>query len=259
MSEAPPAATPRLHFELLTLFPELFDSFLTASLLGKAIEAGLVRVDRTNPRDFAAGKHRSVDDAPYGGGPGMVMRPQPLADAIDAIEAQRGPCHRVFLSPQGHRFDQARAEALLAHPRILLVCGRYEGIDDRVAQAYAHDVLSIGDYVLSGGELAAAVVIEATSRLVPGVIGKSESTVDESHARGRLEYPHYTRPPEWRGLGVPAVLQGGNHAEIERWRRRESLRRTVERRPDLLVTHPLDEAERHLMDEIDREDGERNG
>jgi tRNA (guanine37-N1)-methyltransferase len=239
--------SPRLHFELLTLFPELFDSFLSTSLLGKAIEAGLVRVDRTNPRDFAPGRHRSVDDAPYGGGLGMVLRPQPLADAIDAVEAARGRCHRVFLSPQGHLFTQAKAASLLGQPRILLVCGRYEGIDERVAALYADDVLSIGDYVLSGGEIAAAVVIEATSRLLPGVIGKNESTVDESFTAGRLEYPQYTRPPEFRGLPVPEILLSGDHAAIERWRRRESIRRTIARRPDLLEARPLSGDERRLL------------
>lgn len=239
---------PRLSFEVLTLFPELFDSFLTASLLGKAIEGGLVRVDRTNPRGFAPGRHKSVDDAPYGGGAGMVLRPQPLADAIDHVEQTRGPCHRVILSPQGALFTQAKAAELVTRGRVMLICGRYEGIDDRIGALYAHDVLSIGDYVLSGGELAAAVIIEATSRLIPGVLGKTESTVDESFSAGRLEYPHYTRPPEFRGLTVPEVLLSGDHAAIERWRRLESLRRTEQRRPDLLVTHPLTEPEKDLLD-----------
>jgi tRNA (guanine37-N1)-methyltransferase len=238
---------PKLDFEILTLFPELFDSFLTASLLGKAIEGGLVAVTRTNPRDFGVGKHRSVDDSPYGGGPGMVMRPEPLAAAVEAVEAARGPCHRILLSPQGRLFDQPMAEALAQRPRILLMCGRYEGIDDRVTAMFAHDVVSIGDYVLSGGEVAAAVIVEAVSRLVPGVIGKNESTVDESHAAGRLEYPHYTRPPEFRGASVPEVLLSGDHAAIEAWRRRESLRRTLARRPDLVERHPLTEEEKRVL------------
>jgi tRNA (guanine37-N1)-methyltransferase len=242
-------ADPKLHFEILTLFPELFDSFLTASLLGKAIEAGLVAVTRTNPRDFGVGKHRSVDDSPYGGGPGMVMRPEPLAAAVEAVEAARGPCHRILLSPQGRLFDQPMAEALVQCPRILLMCGRYEGIDERVASLFAHEVISIGDYVLSGGEVAAAVMVEAVSRLVPGVIGKNESVVDESHAAGRLEYPHYTRPPEFRGQAVPDVLLSGDHAVIEAWRRRESLRRTIDRRPDLVDRHPLTQDEKRLLGE----------
>ena len=236
-----------LHFELLTLFPEFFDSVLGASLLGKAIAGGLVRVDRTQLRDFGLGKHRSVDDSPYGGGPGMVLRPEPIAAAIEAIETARGPTHRVLLSPQGRPFDQSIAAALALRPRLLLVCGRYEGFDERVPALFAHDILSIGDFVLSGGEVAAAVVIEAVSRLVPGVLGKNESTHDESFSAGRLEYPHFTRPPAFRGHGVPEVLVSGDHAAVEAWRRRESLRRTMERRPDLLVRHPVSEAERALL------------
>ena len=240
-------AEPKLQVEILTLFPELFDSFLAASLLGKAIEGGLVSVTRTNPRDWGVGKHHSVDDSPYGGGPGMVMRPEPLAAAVEAVEAARGPCPRILLSPQGRLFDQPMAEALVQRPRILLMCGRYEGIDERVADLFAHEVVSIGDYVLSGGEVAAMVLIEAVSRLVPGVIGKSESVVDESHAAGRLEYPHYTRPPSFRGVDVPEVLLSGDHAAIESWRRRESLRRTIARRPDLVERHPLTDEESKLL------------
>ena len=245
---------PRLHIELCTLFPELFDSFLSASLLGKAIAAGLVAVTRSNPRDAGLGRHRSVDDAPYGGGPGMVLRPEPLATTIDEIEAARGPTHRVLLSPQGRLFDQALAGELAARPRILLICGRYEGVDERIATLYAHQVVSIGDYVLSGGELAAAVIIEAVSRLVPGVVGKSESTVDESFAAGRLEYPQFTRPPEFRGLKVPDVLLSGDHAAIAAWRREQSLRRTRDRRPDLLAAHPPDQDEQKLLQALDAPD-----
>src|SRR4051812_31975088 len=174
--EAPPAPTPALAFELITLFPEFFDSVLAASLLGKAINAGLLQVNRTQLRDFGIGRHKSVDDSPYGGGPGMVLRPEPLAAAIESVEAARGPCHRILLSPQGRPFDQAIAADLAGRTRIMLVCGRYEGFDERIPALFAHDILSIGDFVLSGGEVAAAVVIEAVSRLVPGVIGKTEST-----------------------------------------------------------------------------------
>jgi tRNA (guanine37-N1)-methyltransferase len=240
---------PRLHVELVTLFPELFDSFLGASLLGKAIEAGLVAVDRTNVRDFGLGKHRNVDDTPYGGGPGMVMRPDPIAAAIDHVEAQRGRAFRVFLSPSGTLLSQSLATELANRGRVLLVCGRYEGYDDRVCALYADQVISIGDYVLAGGEVAAAVVIEAMARLVPGVIGCSESTVEESFSSGRLEYPQYTRPPEFREMAVPAVLLSGDHKAIARWRRREALRRTMARRPDLLDRHPITDEERRLLDE----------
>jgi tRNA (guanine37-N1)-methyltransferase len=258
MSEpgSPAPSGPRLHFEIVTLFPELFDSFLTTSLLGKAIESGLVAVTRTNPREQGLGRHRSVDDSPYGGGPGMVLRPEPLAAAIDQVETARGPAHRLLLSPQGRLFTQPLAAELSTRPRILLVCGRYEGVDERVAALYAHDVVSIGDYVLSGGELAAAVIVEAVSRLLPGVVGKCESTVDESFSTaGRLEYPHYTRPPEFRGLAVPDVLLSGDHAAIARWRKQQSLRRTRARRPDLLAAYPPDTLERKLLDEPDPTEG----
>jgi tRNA (guanine37-N1)-methyltransferase len=247
---------PRLHVELVTLFPEIFASFLSASLLGKAIAAGLVAVDRTNPRDFvAADRYRSVDDTPYGGGPGMILRPAPLADAIDDIEARRGRAFRIFLSPSGALMSQSAVAELVARRRILLVCGRYEGYDDRVATAYADQILSVGDYVLAGGEVAAAVVIEAMARLVPGVIGCSESTADESFSSGRLEYPQYTRPPEFRGLPVPDVLLSGDHAAVARWRRLEALRRTVARRPDLLEKYPLSANERALLDEEKPDEG----
>lgn len=236
-----------LHVELLTLFPEFFDSVLTTSLLGKAIVAGLVRVDRTNFRDFGVGKHKSVDDSPYGGGPGMVLRPEPLAAAIEAVEAARGPTHRVVLSPQGRPFTQAIAADLATRPRLMLICGRYEGFDERIPTLFAHDIVSVGDFVLSGGEVAAAVVIETVSRLLPGVLGKSESTVDESFSTGRLEYPHFTRPPEFRGHRVPDVLVSGDHAVIEAWRRCESIRRTRDRRPDLIAAHPITEAEQRLL------------
>ncbi len=238
-----------LEVEILTLFPELFDSFLNASLLGKAVASGLIAVHRTNPRDHAAGKHRSVDDAPYGGGPGMVMRPDPLCTAIEAIEAQRGRAHRVVLSPSGRRFDQSTAAALATKRRLLLVCGRYEGIDERVIDLFADEVLSIGDYVLAGGEVAAAVVLEAVTRLVPGVLGCHDSTVEESFSAGRLEYPQYTRPPDFRGRAVPQVLLSGDHKEVARWRQREALRRTLARRPDLVDDHPLSDEERRLLDE----------
>ena len=249
MSDGEGSAAPLLHVELVTLFPELFDSFLAASLLGKAIEGGLVAVDRTNPRDFASGKHKNVDDTPYGGGPGMVMRPDPIAAAIEDIEAKRGRAFRVFLSPSGTLLSQSLAMELANRGRVLLVCGRYEGYDDRVCAMYADQVISIGDYVLAGGEIAAAVVIEAMARLVPGVIGCSASTVDESFSAGRLEYPQYTRPPQFKDLAVPEVLLSGDHKAIDRWRRRQSLRRTMARRPDLLDAHPLTEEERRLLDE----------
>jgi tRNA (guanine37-N1)-methyltransferase len=239
----PEPVGPLITFELVTLFPEMFDGFLTASLLGRAIAAGVVAVERTNPRDFAKGRHRSVDDTPCGGGPGMILRPEPLAGALDAITAARGPALKILLSPQGRLLDQAKVRELARHPRIALVCGRYEGFDERVGQVLCDEELGIGDYVLAGGELAAAVVIESVARHIPGVLGCGMSVVDESFSRGRLEYPQWTRPVDFRGHTVPAVLLSGDHAAIDRWRQRESFRRTRDRRPDLLLKHPPTEME----------------
>jgi tRNA (guanine37-N1)-methyltransferase len=232
-----------ITFEIVTLFPELFDGFLGTSLLGKAIEAGLVVVERTNPRDFAPGRHRSVDDTPYGGGPGMILRAEPIAAALDDIATRRGPAHRVLMTPQGRLFDQAKARELAGRRRVVLVCGRYEGVDERVGRVLCDEELSIGDFVLAGGELAAAVVIEAVARLLPGVLGCGLSAADESFSAGRLEYPQWTRPPDFRGHAVPPVLLSGDHGAVARWRQREALRRTRLRRPDLLERHPPTAAE----------------
>jgi tRNA (guanine37-N1)-methyltransferase len=248
-SETPtPAPAPKLEVELITLFPEAFDSFLCTSLLGKAIDNGIVRVHRTSPRDFAPGRHRQVDDSPYGGGPGMILRPEPVALAIESAEGLRGRAHRVLLSPSGRVFNQALARELAGRGRLMLICGRYEGIDERVAELFADEVVSIGDYVLAGGEVAAAAIIEAVARLLPGVLGCEASPADESFSAGRLEYPQWTRPPAFRGLTVPEILLSGDHAQVEKWRRRESLGRTATRRPDLLLRHPMTEEERSLMD-----------
>jgi tRNA (guanine37-N1)-methyltransferase len=223
-----------MQFEVITLFPEMFESFLRASLLGKAIASGLLGVTFTNPRDFTTDKHRSVDDAPYGGGAGMVMRAEPLVAAIEAVTAARGPARRVLLTPAGSPLTHDRVRALSGHPRVLLVCGRYEGIDERVRQLAIDEELSIGDFVLSGGEVAAMAVIDAVSRLVPGVLGDPASAEEESFARGLLEAPCYTRPPELRGLRVPEVLLSGDHGKIRAWREAEGRSRTRRTRPDLL-------------------------
>jgi tRNA (guanine37-N1)-methyltransferase len=226
--------TPAVTFELVTLFPEIFDGILGATLLGKAIASGLVAAHRTNPRDFAPGKHRQVDDTPYGGGPGMIMRVEPLAAALDAMEAARGLSHRILLTPQGRPFDQRRARELALLPRLTLVCGRYEGVDERVVQGLPAEEVSIGDYVLSGGEFPALVLIEAVTRLVPGVVGNEGSIGRDSfNEPDALDHPHYTRPREFRGLAVPEVLLSGNHAEIERWRREAAAGKTRRNRPDL--------------------------
>jgi tRNA (guanine37-N1)-methyltransferase len=236
-----------MEFEVVTLFPEMFASFLDGSLLGKARAAGTIRVHFTSPRDFAPGTYRQVDDTPYGGGVGMVMKPEPLVAAIESAEAARGPAHRVLLTPQGTPLRQELVRALATRPRLLLVCGRYEGVDERV-RAHVHEEIAVGDFVLSGGEVAAMVLVEAVTRLHPGVLGKEESTADESFSAGTLEYPQYTRPPEFRGAVVPEVLVSGNHERIRRWRRREALRRTRARRPDLFAVLELSAEDRRLIE-----------
>ena len=241
---AAPTPSPLITFEVVTLFPEMLDGFLAGSLLGRAVAAGLIAVERTNPRDFAPGRHRSVDDTPYGGGPGMILRVEPFAMALDEIVARRGPARKILLSPQGALLDQRKVRSLATMRRIALVCGRYEGFDERIGSVLCDEELSIGDYVLAGGELAAAVVIEAVARLLPGVLGCGQSVVDESFSHPRLEHPQWTRPLAFRGHAVPAILLSGNHQEIERWRREQALRRTAARRPDLLERAPPTAEER---------------
>ena len=218
-----------MKFTVVTILPELIEPSLTAGVVGRAREAGTITVDTVNPRDFTHDKHRTVDDTPYGGGPGMVMKAEPLLAAI----AKAGPGHRILLSPAGARLTQARVRELAAHDHLVLVCGRYEGIDQRAIELGIDEELSLGDYVLSGGELGALVIIDAVSRYVPGVLGAAESADDESFSAGLLEYPQYTRPAELDGRAVPPVLASGNHAAIAAWRRQQSLARTATRRPDL--------------------------
>ena len=221
-----------MRIDVVTLFPELFDAPLRTSLLGKAIEAGRIEVGVRDLREHGLGKHRSVDDEPYGGGAGMVMRPEPIFAAVEAVREEGS--HVVLLSPRGARFDHALASRLAALEHLILVCGRYEGVDQRVADHLADEEVSIGDYVLAGGEVAALVVIEAVARLVPGVVGNPESLRAESHAAGMLEHPQYTRPAEFRGWKVPEVLVSGDHGAVERWRSERAEELTRERRPDLL-------------------------
>ncbi len=224
-----------MHFEVVTIFPDMFASVLGAGVLGRGVERGLVTVSFTNPRDFTADRHRSVDDTPYGGGVGMVMRPEPIVAAVEAAVTARGPAHRILLGPAGRPLDQARVRELAAIERILLVCGRYEGIDERVRELCIDEELSIGDFVLSGGEIAALAVIDAIARFVPGVLGDATSTDEESFSAGLLEAPCYTRPPEFRGLAVPEVLLSGHHAKVRAWRDAEARARTARVRPDLLA------------------------
>lgn len=241
-------------FEVFTLFPDAIAGFLRGGLIGKAAQQGLVAVHCTDYRDFTSDRHRTVDDAPYGGGPGMVMKIEPVVTALESVAAARGPMHRVLLTPSGPRFDQRAARRLALMPRIALLCGRYEGIDDRVREVYADECLSLGDFVLNGGEVAALAIIEATARLVPGVMGNATSALEESHSDGLLEYPHYTRPAEFRGWEVPEVLRSGDHARVARWRRAQSLARTLADRPDLIGARGgLTGADRSLLAEFEFE------
>lgn len=242
-----------MTFEILTLFPGFFESPLRTSLLGKAIAAGVVSVAVTDVREFAAGRHRVADDTPYGGGSGMVMKIEPVVAALEAARERAPRARRVHLTPGGRRLDQALVASLAKEEGLILLCGHYEGIDERVAE-WIDDEVSLGDFVLAGGESAALVLLEAVARLRPGFVGNAGSLAEESFAEGLLEYPHYTRPEEFRGRRVPAVLLSGNHAAIARWRRKEALRRTRARRPDLIAAAPLDRADRALLEEIDRED-----
>lgn len=233
---------------LVTIFPELFDPFFGTSLLGKAVEAGRVRYRAISPRDYTHDVHRSVDDAPFGGGAGMIMKPEPLAAALaDARSAVPAGAPSVLLTPQGRPFTQARARALAEAPGLVLLCGRYEGVDDRVRQHLVDDEISIGDFVLSGGEVAAMVVIEAVTRLLPGVLGNAASPEEESFTAGLLEYPQYTRPAVWEGHEVPEVLRSGDHERIRQWRLAQALWRTREARPDLLDRRPVTPEEERLM------------
>jgi tRNA (guanine37-N1)-methyltransferase len=221
-----------VRIDVVTLFPELFDAPLRTSLLGRAVEAGRIEVSVRDLREHGLGRHRSVDDEPYGGGAGMVMRPEPLFAAVEAVRKEYS--HVVLLSPRGRRFDHGIASRFAGREHLILVCGRYEGVDQRVADHLVDEEVSIGDYVLAGGEVAALVVIEAVSRLVPGVVGNPQSLRSESHAAGLLEYPQYTRPAEFRGWRVPDVLVSGDHGAVERWRMERAEELTRERRPDLL-------------------------
>ncbi len=244
----------KLEVDILTLFPRACAGYLGESILGKAQESGLLEARVTDIREHAAGKHRVCDDAPYGGGAGMVMKPEPLTEAIEAARARLPGAWVVLTSPRGERLTQALARRVAEHGRLILVCGRYEGVDERVTRAVDMEV-SIGDFVLTGGELAALCVVDAAARLVPGVLGNEASAGAESFAgeEGLLEHPHFTRPPEYRGMKVPEVLLSGDHRRIERWRRREALRVTRDRRPDLFARLPLPENDLRLIDAGDDE------
>lgn len=244
----PLVARPRIRFDVFTLFPGVFTGPLDESILRRARERGLIEVAVHDIRNWTADRHRTVDDTPYGGGAGMVMMAPPIVDAVESItKAATRNVRVIAMSAGGRLFDQELAADFARSPHIALICGRYEGIDDRAIQVLQAEEISIGDYVLTGGELPALVVIDAVSRLVPGVI-EASSVLDESHQTGLVEYPHYTRPAIYRGLEVPAVLLSGHHAEIARWRRWEAIRRTARLRPDLLARAPLTRDERQAIE-----------
>ena len=245
-----------MKFDIVTIFPRMVEAGLAEGVIGRGIERGLLDVHVHDLRGYTTDRHRSVDDVPYGGGPGMVMKPEPLARAVEDIRERRGsPDTVVLLSPQGRTFTQTEAVRMSALRHVALLCGRYEGIDDRVRTLVATEELSIGDYVLSGGELPALVVLDAISRLVPGVVGDSRSVEEESFSRGLLDCPHYTRPSEFAGHKVPEVLLSGHHEDVRRWRAKAAIQRTLERRPALLEMAALDDEERALLDEIRKEGG----
>jgi tRNA (guanine37-N1)-methyltransferase len=248
-----------LHIGIVTLFPEMIRAALGAGVTGRALTRGIVSLDVRNPRDFATDVHHTVDDRPYGGGPGMVMKIEPLRAAIRAArEASPQGTRVVYLSAQGQRFEQRRAAELARLPGLVLVSGRYEGVDERLIELEIDEELSVGDYVLSGGELPALLVFDAVTRLVPGVLGDAESAEQDSFVGGLLDWPHYTRPEQFEGRAVPEVLLGGNHAAIRRWRLKCALGRTWQRRPDLLERVELDAEQRRLLDEFIAEQGRRD-
>jgi tRNA (guanine37-N1)-methyltransferase len=243
-----------MRIDIVTIFPAMVRALLQDGVVGRACERGVLDVAVHDLRDFTTDRHRVVDDTPFGGGPGMVMKPEPFFRAVRHIRAARGePSAVIVPTPQGRSLTHDVAAALSREPHLVLLCGRYEGVDERVTEALATDEISIGDYVLSGGELAAVVIVDAAARHVPGVVGDARSVDEDSFADRRLDHPHYTRPAEFEGWRVPEVLLSGHHADIARWRRRESLRRTLERRPDLIDPSALDEGERAVLDELRHE------
>jgi tRNA (guanine37-N1)-methyltransferase len=245
-----------MRFEIFTLFPEMFEAVMAESILKRAQEAGLLEVIRHDIRAYTSDKHHVVDDTPYGGGGGMVLKPEPIFRAVESVLGSSPDCPVILLTPQGRLFDQRVAAELATYQRLALICGRYEGVDERVREYLATDELSIGDYVLTGGELPAMVIIDAVARLVPGVLGARWAAEEDSHASGLLEGPHYTRPTEFRGWAVPEVLVSGDHARIERWRRQQAVRRTWERRPDLLRRAPLTQEDIDYLRQMEAADEE---
>lgn len=250
-----------MRFDVFTLFPEVFDPYLNTSILQRARQRGLVEIHVHNIREWTTDRHHITDDEPYGGGGGMIMKPEPIFAAVEGVLGSPPVCPVILLTPQGRLFNQSVAQELAfqefaPHPHdshLALLCGRYEGVDERIREHLVTDEISIGDYVLTGGELPALVIIDAVTRLIPGVLGAPAGAWDDSHASGLLEYPHYTRPADFRGWPVPDVLLSGNHARIARWRRQHSLRRTWERRPDLLAKASLTDEDRQFLETLKSE------
>jgi tRNA (guanine37-N1)-methyltransferase len=241
-----------VKFDIVTIFPEMVEAGISAGVIGRARQRGLLDIVVHDLRDFTTDRHRTVDDVPFGGGPGMVLKPEPLVAAVEAIVGRRGrPDAVLLMSPAGQPFRQAAARRFARQRHLVVLCGRYEGVDERVRQLVATEDVSIGDYVLSGGETAALVVIDAVGRLIPDVVGDEQSVAADSFSHGLLDHPHYTRPAEFRGARVPEVLVSGHHAEIRRWRQREALRLTAERRPDLLAAATLDDEQRDWLRELE--------
>jgi len=249
-----------MQFEVFTLLPEVFPTYLESSILQRAHQRGLIQVRIHNIRDYTHDRHHTTDDTPYGGGGGMVMKPEPVFEAVETVlgivsdQSQPTPAPIILLTPQGRVFTQRAAEELARHERIALLCGRYEGVDERIRQHLVTDEISVGDYVLTGGELPALLIIDAVSRLIPGVLGDPTGAEDDSHSMGLLEYPHYTRPPEFRGWQVPEVLLSGDHGKIEKWRREQALLRTFNKRPDMLEKAKLSEADKKFVEGLKSKD-----
>ncbi|MBM3152418.1 MAG: tRNA (guanosine(37)-N1)-methyltransferase TrmD [Chloroflexi bacterium] len=239
-----------MRFDVFTLLPEVFPPYLDSSILQRARQRGLLDIHIHNIRDYAAGRHKVTDDVPYGGGGGMVMKPEPVFNAVESVLGPRPGIPLILLTPQGRVFDQRIAAELSKQPHLALVCGRYEGVDERIRQYLVTDEISIGDYVLTGGELPALVLIDALTRLLPDALGDPDGAADDSHASGLLEYPHFTRPPEFRGWCVPDILLSGDHAKIAQWRREQSLARTLQKRPDMLEKVELSGSERSFIEKL---------
>ncbi len=237
-----------MRFDVFTLLPDTFAPYLQASILQKASERGLLQFNVHNIRDYTHDRHHTTDDTPYGGGGGMVMKPEPVFEAVESVLGLTPVCPIILMTPQGRVFNQKIAIELSQYPQIALLCGRYEGIDERIRQHLVTDEISIGDYVLTGGELPALILIDAIARLLPGVLGDPDGAMDDSHASGLLEYPHFTRPPEFRGWCIPEVLLSGDHAKIAKWRREQSLLRTLKKRPDLLDSAPLSDVDKKMIE-----------